>query len=74
MIRREALTRIVADLKVGGDSFSPHMILIALRDGLSILEVPIRFRQRVGVSKGAGKGRRRASRIGLEMVREIALH
>jgi GTP:adenosylcobinamide-phosphate guanylyltransferase len=74
VLRREALARIVEDLKVGGNYFSPHMILVALRDGLSIVEVPIRFRRRMGLSKGAGASRRRAMSIGLEMVREIALH
>lgn len=74
VIRREALARIVDQLSVGGHYFSPHMILIALRENLSIIEVPIRFRKRMGLSKGAGGSRTRAARIGLEMVREIALH
>lgn len=74
VIRREALERIGEQLKVGGYYFSPHMILIALRNGLSVVEVPIRFRERVGMSKGAGGSRSRALGIGLQMVREIALH
>jgi hypothetical protein len=48
------------------------MILTALREGLWLVEAPIQFRERVGVSKGAGKGRRRALRIGLEMIGQIA--
>ncbi len=74
IIRRSALARILPDLTVGGHYFSPHMILTALRHNLSVIEVPIRFRQRVGLSKGAGGSRARAARIGLQMVREIALH
>jgi hypothetical protein len=74
VIRRDALSRIVSQLKVGGQYFSPHMILVALRNGLSVVEVPIRFRERIGVSKGAGGSRSRAVRIGFEMMREIALH
>ncbi|HEV2429426.1 MAG TPA: glycosyltransferase family 2 protein [Thermoplasmata archaeon] len=74
IIRRDALARIVDDLTVGGHYFSPHMILIAFRHNLSIIEVPIRFRKRVGLSKGAGGSRARAARIGIEMVREIAFH
>jgi len=74
VLRREALERIIDDLKVGGDHFSPHMILEALRNDLRIIEVPIKFNKRVGVSKGAGSGRRRAIRIGLRMLREIVLH
>jgi hypothetical protein len=71
-IRRDALQRIIGKLDEGGDSFSPHMILTALREGLWLVEAPIQFRERVGVSKGAGKGRRRALRIGLEMIGQIA--
>jgi cellulose synthase/poly-beta-1,6-N-acetylglucosamine synthase-like glycosyltransferase len=74
IIRRDALMRIGDQLRVGGNYFSPHMILIALRNNLSVVEVPIRFRERVGVSKGAGGSRTRAMGIGLQMVREIALH
>lgn len=73
-IRRSSLTRIIDRLTVGGMYFSPHMILVALRDFDDIVEVPIQFRSRVGASKGAGYGRGRAIRIGLEMVWEIALH
>lgn len=70
-IRRDSLARIMGQLDLGGDSFSPHMIGVALRNRLKIVEVPIRFRQRIGVSKGAGGSRSRAIRIGLEMVGEI---
>ncbi|HEV2520120.1 MAG TPA: glycosyltransferase family 2 protein [Thermoplasmata archaeon] len=74
VIRREALARILDGLTVGGHYFSPHMILVALRRNLTVIEVPIRFRKRMGLSKGAGGSRARAARIGLEMVREIGLH
>ncbi len=74
VIRRDALARILDQLTVGGNYFSPHMILVALSSGLSVVEVPIRFRERVGVSKGAGGSRSRAVRIGFEMIHEIALH
>ncbi len=73
-IRRGALERILPQLTVGGMYFSPHMILIALRNGLSVVEAPIKFRERVGPSKGAGHSRRRALSIGLEMLKEITFH
>jgi hypothetical protein len=73
-IRRSALERILPDLTVGGMYFSPHMILVALRQNLAIVEAPIKFRRRVGPSKGAGHSRRRALSIGLEMLKEITLH
>ena len=73
-IRREALTKIIDKLEVGGHHFSPHMILVALRDYLAVVEVPIKFRQRVGISKGAGGDRIKAVRVGLAMVGSIAVH
>jgi len=73
-IRREALAQLIDDLTVGGHYFSPHMILAALRKGLAVVEVPIKFRERVGVSKGAGGSRRRAIGIGFQMIGEIAFH
>jgi hypothetical protein len=52
-IRREALAEIIDELSVGGMHFSPHMIMVSLRKGHNIVEVPIRFSPRVGLSKGA---------------------
>jgi len=72
-MRREALGRIMPKLTVGGHHFSPHMILVALRERLAIVEVPIKFRERVGVSKGAGGNRWRAIGVGIQMVGSIAL-
>jgi dolichol-phosphate mannosyltransferase len=72
-IRREALERIIGELHDGGNSFSPHMIIAALRKGCSIVEAPIQFRERVGLSKGAGRNRGRAIKIGFEMLAQIAI-
>lgn len=74
VIRRDALSRIIGKLTVGSHHFSPHMILVALRDYMSVIEVPIRFRLRVGTSKGASGSRWRAIRIGLAMLGSIAVH
>jgi hypothetical protein len=73
-MRRDALQRIIGRLTVGSHHFSPHMILVALREYFAVTEVPIRFRERVGVSKGAGGNRARAIRVGLTMVGSIAVH
>ena len=70
-IRREALERIINNLSVGGDYFSPHMIMVALKKGLRVIEVPVNFRRRVGISKGASQNRRRALGIGLKMIWHI---
>lgn len=73
-IRRSSLSGIIDRLTVGSMHFSPHMILVALREQLSVTEVPIKFRARVGESKGAGGSRRRAIAIGLAMLGSIAVH
>jgi hypothetical protein len=74
VIRREALARIMDELTVGSHHFSPHMIVVALQHHLAVTEVPIKFRKRVGVSKGAGGNRWTAIRVGLSMIGTIALH
>jgi hypothetical protein len=70
-IRREALAQIIDDLKVGGDHFSPHMIMASLRRGQTLVEVPITFWPRVGVSKGASGSLPKATRVGLAMLWSI---
>jgi hypothetical protein len=74
VLRRSLLLQLQGQLTAGGMYFSPHMILVALRLRAAIIEVPIQFRARVGQSKGAGHGRSRAMRIGLEMMWEITFH
>lgn len=65
-IRREALAEIIDELSVGGSHFSPHMIMVSLRKGHTIVEVPVTFWPRVGVSKGASS-LPQAVRIGAAM-------
>jgi hypothetical protein len=74
VIRRDALARIIDKLTVGSHHFSPHMILVALREYMSVTEVPIKFRTRVGASKGAGGNRWTAIKVGLAMLGSIAVH
>ncbi len=71
VMRKTSLEAVIGQLHVGDSHFSPHMILAAIRARLRIIEVPIKFRQRVGVSKGAGSSRIRAIRIGARMIAEI---
>ena len=53
-IKIESLRKIIDKLEVGGHHFSPHMTIVALKNGLKVIEIPVTFRKRVGVSKGAG--------------------
>ena len=70
-IRRDALERILPDLAVGGNHFSPHMIVVALNRGLSVIEIPVTFRRRIGESKGASQSFRKGLEIGLVMIWHI---
>lgn len=70
-IRKESLMQIIDKLYVGKDHFSPHMMLVAISNELSIIEIPITFRKRVGISKGASGNKKRATRIGLQMMWHI---
>jgi hypothetical protein len=67
-IRRSALERILPDLVVGGNTFSPHMILVAMAHDLSVIEIPIRLRRRVGQSKGASQSLWKGLQVGLTMI------
>jgi len=70
-IKKYALAKIIDDLKVGGHHFSPHMTKVALRKGLKVIEIPVRYRKRVGASKGAGGNRNLAIKVGLKMLKDI---
>jgi histidinol-phosphate phosphatase family protein len=70
-IRRHALERILPDLAVGGNHFSPHMLLVAFAHGISVVEIPIRFRRRVGESKGASRSIWKGLEVGVAMIWHI---
>jgi hypothetical protein len=74
MINRKALESILPDLMVGGNHFSPHMMLVALYRRLSLVEIPISFRQRIGSSKGAGQSLWMGLKVGLRMIAHIVFH
>jgi hypothetical protein len=70
-IRRPALEQILPDLNVGGYHFSPHMLLVAMAHNLSVIEIPIRLRRRVGESKGASQSIWKGLSIGVVMIWHI---
>lgn len=70
-IRADPLRQIVDKLQVGGQHFSPHMLMVAISNGLKVVEVPVTFRKRWGVSKGAGANTRKGFGIGLRMMWHI---
>lgn len=70
-IKKEALAKIIDDLTVWEHHFSPHMTMVALKKGLRVIEIPLTFRKRVGVSKGAGGNKALAFKVGLKMLWHI---
>jgi hypothetical protein len=70
-IRRPALERILPDLVVGGNTFSVHMLLVAMARGLSVIEIPVRLKPRVGQSKGASQSFAKGLQVGLAMIWHI---
>lgn len=70
-VRKDALKRILPDLKVGGHHFSPHMLLVALYRNLSLIEIPVTLRRRIGVSKGAGRSFWPGFKVGMTMIWHI---
>src|SRR5918912_918227 len=70
LIRREAADRIQDQLTVGGSHFLPEMVVLALLDGLHVIEVPVNYRGRLGESKITGSATT-ALKVGLRMIRLI---
>ena len=54
LIRREKVALFVDDLTVTRSHFLPEMVILARRARLSLIEIPLNYRSRVGVSKITG--------------------
>ncbi|MGE0451148.1 MAG: glycosyltransferase family 2 protein [Vicinamibacterales bacterium] len=66
VIRREALQKIQPHLSEGRSAFLADMTTLALRTRLRIVEVPVRYRRRLGTSKITGN-RLRATLLAMRM-------
>jgi glycosyltransferase involved in cell wall biosynthesis len=67
LIQRDAATRMHPRLTVGSSHFLPEMVVLALLDGLHVIEVPVNYRGRLGESKITGSVTT-AVRVGLNMI------
>jgi hypothetical protein len=67
LVRREQLARFIDDLTVTKSHFLPEMVILARQAGLSLIEIPLNYRPRIGESKitGTFKG---AFKTGLAMI------
>src|SRR5579875_250905 len=70
LIHRAAAERLHDRLTVGGSHFLPEMVILALLDGLRIIEVPVNYRGRLGQSKITGSYTT-AVKVGLRMIQLI---
>lgn len=67
LITRETLNRIQDKFSVGGSHFGPELMLLVITSGARIVEVPVNYLPRVGVSSVTGD-LRKAIVLGLQMV------
>lgn len=70
-IRADAYHRLAPRLRVEKSHFSPHMFVEALKVDMRVIEIPIFFRKRVGVSKGVGTDKLKAARVALAMLWQL---
>ena len=70
VIRKEALDLVLPQLTEKKSAFLADLTSLFLRNNLSVLEIPIRYRRRLGVSKITGN-KRKAILLGFRMVRII---
>ncbi len=53
-MKREGLIRFRDKLTVRGSHFLPEMVILAHQHGLTIIEIPVNYRGRMGTSKITG--------------------
>ncbi len=73
LCRRDALAALLPHLNPAVNlEFNAHFVDVALSHGTEIVECPITFHPRIGVSKGGNLNNRRALSVGLRMLLGIA--
>lgn len=74
LIRRRSLERLMPHLNPAVNlEFNAHFLDVALATGERLVECPITFHPRVGISKGGNVNNFRALRVGLRMIRGLCL-
>ncbi|MBV9580444.1 MAG: glycosyltransferase family 2 protein, partial [Chloroflexi bacterium] len=67
LVRRDALAVLEPRFTVGGSAFGPEMMLLSLLAGLRVIQVPVNYLPRVGVSSVTGDSGK-AVRLGISMI------
>lgn len=70
LIKKDALEKIKDKFSVGGSHFSPEMMVLAIKSGISMIEIPVSYKARKGSSKITGK-KWAAFKLGLIMIKTI---
>ncbi|MBO0735854.1 MAG: glycosyltransferase family 2 protein [Alphaproteobacteria bacterium] len=69
LLRKSSLARLLPQLSPGVNlEFNAHFLDAALDNGLAVVECPITFHERVGISKGGNTSDLRALRVGCRMM------
>jgi hypothetical protein len=73
LLRRDSLLRLMPLLNPAINlEFNAHFLDVALAAGERVVECPITFHRRVGVSKGGNASNRRAMAVGFRMIRGLS--
>lgn len=67
LLQKNARDKIQPHFTVGGSHFLPEMVVLALKHKLRVIEIPVNYRSRVGISKITGSSRR-AFWVGVNMI------
>jgi hypothetical protein len=54
VLKKQVVTTILPELTVGGSHFLPEMVVTIQKHRFSLVEVPVRYQPRIGVSKITG--------------------
>jgi glycosyltransferase involved in cell wall biosynthesis len=67
LVRREALAKLMNEFTIGGSAFGPEMMLLSLLHRLRVIQIPVNYLPRIGVSSVTGDVRK-ALVLGLWMI------
>ena len=70
LVRQRVATRMLPAFRIGGSAFGPEMMTLSLRTRCRVIQVPVNYLPRVGVSAVTGDPVK-AFFLGLRMIRLI---
>lgn len=73
LIKRPALARMQPHFKILGSFFGPEMMLVALKNHVSMVQIPLNYRKRIGTSAVTGDPMK-AFVLGCQMILLILSH